>query len=173
MEITKRNGTTESYNKEKIAVAIKKSFISTGKEVADEVIYNMVDEVEAFVNSDGANCKVEKIQDEVERILMEKGFYAEAKNYILYRWQRTERRKAVVAIIERLGDEGIATVLRDIQHDFKVEEYSVIRLAEKFAGFCKSDMKASEKLAALIKAAVELTTQEAPDWEFIAARLLN
>lgn len=173
MEITKRNGTTESYNKEKIAVAIKKSFISTGKEVADEVIYNMVDEVEAFVNSDGANCKVEKIQDEVERILMEKGFYAEAKNYILYRWQRTERRKAVVAIIERLGDEGIATVLRDIQHDFKVEEYSVIRLAEKFAGFCKSDMKASEKLAALIKAAVELTTQEAPDWEFIAGRLLN
>lgn len=173
MEITKRNGTTESYNKEKIAVAIKKSFISTGKEVADEVIYNMVNEVEAFVNSDGANCKVEKIQDEVERILMEKGFYAEAKNYILYRWQRTERRKSVVAIIERLGDEGIATVLRDIQYDFKVEEYSVIRLAEKFAGFCKSDMKASEKLAALIKAAVELTTQEAPDWEFIAARLLN
>ena len=29
------------------------------------------------------------------------------------------------------------------------------------------------KLTVLIKAAVELTTQEAPDWEFIAARLLN
>lgn len=34
-------------------------------------------------------------------------------------------------------------------------------------------MPHSERLAALIKAAVELTTQEAPDWEFIAARLLN
>ena len=28
-------------------------------------------------------------------------------------------------------------------------------------------------MAALIKTAVELTTQEAPDWEFIAARLLD
>ena len=34
-------------------------------------------------------------------------------------------------------------------------------------------MTPDERLSALIKAAVELTTQEAPDWEFIAARLLN
>lgn len=34
-------------------------------------------------------------------------------------------------------------------------------------------MTPGERLAALVKAAVELTTQETPDWEFIAARLLN
>ena len=34
-------------------------------------------------------------------------------------------------------------------------------------------MTSGERLAALVKAAVELTTQETPDWEFIAARLLN
>lgn len=34
-------------------------------------------------------------------------------------------------------------------------------------------MTATERMDALIKAAVELTTQEAPEWEFIAARLLN
>ena len=32
MEITKRNGTTEPYDREKIAVAIRKSFASTGQE---------------------------------------------------------------------------------------------------------------------------------------------
>lgn len=164
---------TESYNREKIAVAITKSFISTGQAVTDEVIRRIVSEVEEFVGRDEANCKVEKIQDEVERVLMEQGFYAEAKNYILYRWQRTERRKAVNVIVQRLGNDDIVSVLKDIQDDFKAEEYSVIRLSEKFSGFCKPEMKLSDRLSTLIKAAVELTTQDAPDWEFIAARLLN
>ena len=39
MEITKRNGTTEPYDREKIAVAIRKSFASTGQEVSNEIIY--------------------------------------------------------------------------------------------------------------------------------------
>ena len=42
----------------------------------------------------------------------------------------------------------------------------------KFSAFYKQGMTEAEKLAALIQAAVELTTQEAPDWEYIAARLL-
>jgi len=64
-------------------------------------------------------------------------------------------------------------VLKEIQKDFTTHEYSLVVLYEKFSGFCKQEMPHSERLAALIKAAVELTTQEAPDWEFIAARLLN
>ena len=46
MQIIKRNGTTESYDREKIAVAIRKSFISTQKEITDEAVYTIVDEVE-------------------------------------------------------------------------------------------------------------------------------
>ena len=34
-------------------------------------------------------------------------------------------------------------------------------------------MNEDNKLSALIKAAVEMTTAEAPDWEFIAARLAS
>ena len=64
-------------------------------------------------------------------------------------------------------------VLKEIQKDFTTHEYSLVVLYEKFSGFCKQEMPHSERLAALIKAAVELTTQEAPDWEFIAARLLK
>lgn len=173
MEITKRNGTTEPYDREKIAVAIRKSFASTGQEVSNEIIYSVVEEVENFVGKDTANRSVEQIQDKVEQSLMEHGFYAEAKNYILYRWQRTERRKALNSIINELGDETVMDVLKEIQKDFTTHEYSLVVLYEKFSGFCKQEMPHSERLAALIKAAVELTTQEAPDWEFIAARLLN
>lgn len=173
MQITKRNGTTESYNREKIAVAIKKSFASTGQEIIEETIQEMVNEVEQFVHSNSANCNVERIQDEVERCLMEHGFYAEAKNYILYRWQRTERRKAINDITTGTGNPQIMDVLKEIQKDFTGNEYSLTVLAEKFSSFCKPEMSSDERLSALIKAAVELTTQEAPDWEFIAARLLN
>ena len=173
MQIIKRNGATESYDREKIAVAIRKSFASTQKEITDEAVYTIVDEVELFLHQNEANRSVERIQDEVERSLMEHGFYAEAKNYILYRWQRTERRKALSQIITGTGDDTISNILKEIQKDFSGKEYSLTLLAEKFTSFCKPDMTPGERLAALVKAAVELTTQETPDWEFIAARLLN
>lgn len=173
MLITKRNGTEESYNREKIAVAIKKSFASTGRDAVEETIREMVGKVETFVLADANNRNVERIQDEVERCLMEHGFYAEAKNYILYRWQRTERRKALDDIVTGTGKPQMAEMLKEIQADFAGEEYSLTVLAKKFADICKPGMTPDERLSALIKAAVELTTQEAPDWEFIAARLLN
>lgn len=68
MEITKRNGTTEPYDREKIAVAIRKSFASTGQEVSNEIIYSVVEEVENFVGKDTANRSVEQIQDKVEQM---------------------------------------------------------------------------------------------------------
>lgn len=173
MLITKRNGTEESYNREKIAVAIKKSFASTGRDAVEETIREMVGKVETFVLADANNRNVERIQDEVERCLMEHGFYAEAKNYILYRWQRTERRKALNDIVTGTGKPLMAETLKEIQEDFAGKEYSLTVLAKKFADICKPGMTPDERLSALIKAAVELTTQEAPDWEFIAARLLN
>lgn len=79
MQIIKRNGATESYDREKIAVAIRKSFASTQKEITDEAVYTIVDEVELFLHQNEANRSVERIQDEVEHSLMEHGFYAEAK----------------------------------------------------------------------------------------------
>lgn len=173
MLITKRNGTEESYNREKIAVAIKKSFASTGRDAVEETIREMVGKVETFVLADVNNRNVERIQDEVERCLMEHGFYAEAKNYILYRWQRTERRKALNDIVSGTGKPLMAETLKEIQEDFTGKEYSLAVLAKKFSDICKPGMTPDERLSALIKAAVELTTQEAPDWEFIAARLLN
>ena len=173
MEITKRNGMAEPYNKDKVAIAIRKSFASTGQSVTDETILTLVNEVENFILSDTSNRHVERIQDEVERSLMEHGFYAEAKNYILYRWQRTERRKALNHIVNETGDETITDTLKGIGQDFPRNEYSLTLLAEKFSSFYKPEMTPNERLTALIKAAVELTTQEAPDSEFIAARLLN
>ncbi|MBM6993163.1 MAG: ribonucleoside-diphosphate reductase subunit alpha, partial [Prevotella sp.] len=172
MDITKRNGAVEPYNREKIATAIRKSFVSTGTSVDESKIYAIVDEVEATIKSNPMIRTVECIQDEVEKGLMKNGFYAEAKNYILFRWKRAEQRRTLTQIADMVECHDITDVLKGIVTDYQENEYSISLLSEKFMSFSKSGMSGSDKLSALIKAAVELTTQDAPDWEFIAGRLL-
>lgn len=173
MQITKRNGTQEEYHKEKIAIAIKKSFAGTGHRITDESVTSIVNNVEYVLHGDPSTRTVERIQDEVERQLMQHGHYDEAKAYILYRWQRTEHRKALTQIADKIQSPEIIPLLSEAANDYPQEEYAVSLLVDKFMSFCKPDMEPGECLAALIKAAVELTTPEAPNWEFIAARILN
>lgn len=104
---------------------------------------------------------------------MSHGFYDEAKSYILFRWQRNEQRKYIKNIAFNIGDNSIEEVLNGIRQDFRGAEYSVTLLSDKFVSFSKPLMSQTEKLAALIKAAVELTTAECPQWEMISGRLLS
>lgn len=173
MEIIKRNGNVEQYDKKKIAVAIQKSFASVGTEIKVVLIDEMVDAVEQFIEAHLDMRNVESIQDQVEKTLMQNGFYDEAKSYILFRFQRTERRNAINSIVADAEDEDLKPILKKISSDYTSVEYSLLLLSDKFKSFCKDDMKQADKLSALVKAAVEMTTQEAPNWEFIAARLLS
>ncbi|MBF1429215.1 ribonucleoside-diphosphate reductase subunit alpha [Hoylesella nanceiensis] len=173
MEIIKRNGNVEQYDKKKIAVAIQKSFASVGTEIKVVLIDEMVGAVEQFIEAHSDMRNVESIQDQVEKTLMQNGFYDEAKSYILFRFQRTERRNAINSIVADAEDEDLKPILKKISSDYISVEYSLLLLSDKFKSFCKDDMKQADKLSALVKAAVEMTTQEAPNWEFIAARLLS
>lgn len=173
MKIIKRNGAAEAYDNRKIAVAIGKSFGSTGKAVSDKEMAEMVAEVEQFVTDNPALRTVEDIQNQVEKRLMAHGYYEEAKNYILFRFQRNEQRKAVNEMAAAVGDSGLGEVLHEVAREYRERAYSMVALYEKFASFCKSDMTAKEAFDALIKAAVELTTPEAPAWEMISARVLS
>lgn len=66
----------------------------------------------------------------------------------------------------------IASYMEAIQKDFPEDIYYLGILEDKFLTFQKPELSIEENLRLLIKAAVELTTQEAPKWEMIAARLL-
>ena len=173
MYIIKRNGTSEPFHQEKIAKAIQKSF--THPLSADDklVIDAITQEVAQFLTDNEAFRTVEHIQDKVERCLMEHGFYTEAKSYILYRWQRTEQRQIMQRLVDGMADDSLADTFKEIQRDFPDEAYNLKLLADKVSGFMKRDMNSDERLSAVIKAAIELTTQDAPDWEFIAARLYH
>lgn len=66
----------------------------------------------------------------------------------------------------------IASCMEAIQNDFPEEIYYLGILEDKFLAFQKPELSIEENLQLLVKAAMELTTQEAPKWEMIAARLL-
>ena len=173
MEIIKRNGEKEAYNNNKISIAIKKSFISTGKEIADNEIAGMIGEVEQFITDNPGLRTVEDIQNRVEKCLMEHGHYDEAKNYILFRYQRNEQRQAINYIAWAADDRQLADVLHRVAREYRERSYSMVTLQEKFASFSKPGMSHRDAIDALIKAAVELTTPEAPAWEMISARILS
>ena len=79
----------------------------------------------------------------------------------------------VERVQDEVEDDALEDLLRQIQKDFEEEVYPLSALHLKFESFCKPAMTTDAKMEALTKAAVELTTVEAPKWEFIAARLLN
>ena len=172
MEIRKRNGESVPFQQEKIFNAMKKAFDGQGMEIGsrelNDILAAVLDNLAA-----AAPLTVERVQDEVERTLMERGHYEVAKAYILYREKRSALRRVRHTIARMVGDDSLDEVLRRIQMDFAEEVYSLAALQMKFESFCRPGMTEDERAEALTKAAVELTTAEAPKWEFIAARLLN
>ncbi len=175
MQISKRNGTTEAYGADKIKRAMGAAFASVGSVLADDEADRLVAGIEramADVAVNGA-VAVEDVQDLVERALMEANHYQELKSYILYREDRARKRAARERLCAQLpGIAALPSVLAAVQKEFAGEEYELAHLHNKFQSFAKPDATDDQKLAMLIKAAVELTTQEAPRWEIIAARLL-
>ncbi|MGI6754725.1 MAG: ribonucleoside-diphosphate reductase subunit alpha [Atopobiaceae bacterium] len=178
MDITKRDGRTEPYRGDKIKAAMGKAFADCNQTPSDEELTTLLHAVEARLVRDHAG--VEEIQDLVELALMESGNYEVAKRYILYRHLRGQLRACRQDIVREVaqGEDGelkeeLDQLLERTQRDFPEEVYSPAALLGRLRSFLKSGMDLDERLEALVRAAVELTTQEAPRWEMIAARLLS
>ena len=65
---------------------------------------------------------------------------------------------------------SIECTLNKISRDFDQSLYPLSQLLEKQQSFAKGVREPERQAALFAQAAAELTTQEAPGWEFIAAR---
>lgn len=176
MQIIKRSGETAAYDRGKIMRAMEKSFASVGQQADEAVLLQLVEDVErsAHLLEDAAALPtVEYIQDHVEKALMRAGHFEAAKSYILYRRERTRERDAFLKLVALFdGMPEVKTALHGIREDLGEKACPMEMLYLKLQSFRKEDMQAKELLQNMIKAATELTTPEAPKWEFAAARLL-
>ncbi|MBN2628291.1 MAG: ribonucleoside-diphosphate reductase subunit alpha, partial [Spirochaetales bacterium] len=178
MYIVKRDGTDQAYDSRKIRDAMEKAFLSVNEEPKESVLDNLTGEMEETIqriNKQEGPVTVEHIQDLVEKTLMERDFFSVAKSYILYRDKHGRRRadrNGLIAMIPGSAEgDDFSSLLHSIQETYTNEAYDLSLLLHKYNAFHKEDMDRNEALSLLVKAALELTVQEAPDWEFIASRL--
>ena len=104
--VKKRSGRTVKFNKQKIQIAISKAnddiknTNTNAKVMTKDDILAVTDKV---VDSlpDIKRIDIEEIQDTVEKVLMQEGFFTVAKNYILYRRKRQEQRDAAQKLMQQ------------------------------------------------------------------------
>ena len=172
MKIRKRTGDVVVFQQEKIIAAMRKAFAGQSQPITEEELNALYQDTVAGLD-EHADLHVEEIQDRVEQVLMQRGYYAVAKGYILYRQKRAEMRATRERLVTLTGDPSLAGCLHGVERAFPAEKYPLTALLAKAEAFLKPEMSVADRRSALIRAAAELTTPEAPDWEFIAARLLN
>ena len=117
--ITKRDGRVVLYDQNKIASAILRSLeVSGDGNAADaaRVANDVQRELESRFKGEAPNIEV--IQDTVERQLMNHGFNAAAKAYILYRANRTRAREANTVLMKTIDEiTNIDARISDMKRD--------------------------------------------------------
>lgn len=115
--VKKRNGSVVDFDKEKIQTAINKAFQEIrntdclDKNVLDTILRRI-----KFQSSEVEDISVERIQDIVEQVLMEKGYYNVAKAYIRYRYKHELER-------QKYNDEQILDMIKG-QDEYWAKENS-------------------------------------------------
>jgi ribonucleoside-triphosphate reductase len=102
MHVIKRDGTRVLFNPDKIVNAINKAMISAYGSIYET---DTAEDIAEIIGNTRRDMSVEQIQDMVEEMLMKSNYPEVAKQYILYRDQRTKERirrsKLVQAVMRR------------------------------------------------------------------------
>jgi len=97
VSLCKRDGRLAAFEVDKIGAAITAAGVATG-EFGQDVALGLATQVVARLVD--AEVEVEQVQDAVERVLMEAGYYATARAYIVYRERHGRLRRDRKAIVD-------------------------------------------------------------------------
>jgi ribonucleoside-triphosphate reductase (thioredoxin) len=89
MKVIKRDGTIQPYDSEKIQRAIRKAH---GQELGHDIIKLIENRLFGTIDKFEKHYSINEIQTCIEYVLMEKGYYETARNYITYRIGRDDKR---------------------------------------------------------------------------------
>ena len=189
--IQKRDGALAPFDGERIRVAIEKAFraelrldsntatppdtSSKVSAVAERVVSWCLGLSEA--GNAGVGLQVERVQDEVERVLMESGEYKVARRYVLYREQHSERRRASLLRYVRadgteddIDQQALHAILReaclDLGSEVSADPLLQATVASLYNGITEAEITQASILAA--RGLIEIE----PAYSFVAARLL-
>ena len=105
--IKKRDGRVVAFDRDKIYEAMNKAFTANHNPKSASVLNKLTDQVIAQMEqtfSADSIPSVEEIQDMVERVLIDNGFVLIAKDYILYRAERSRIREMNTRLMQVYDD---------------------------------------------------------------------
>lgn len=151
--VVKRDGREEPFSKDKVVNAVKNAFRSVDDEVnsdALEISENIADEIE---HNDHDKMSVEDIQDLVEDGLMHSSRKDVAKEYILYRNERTKVRdrnsRLLKTVAEKIAASNVQNQNANVdEHSFggRVGEASDAVMKQYALDYCMSEMAKNNHL---------------------------
>lgn len=105
--IRKRSGQTVKFNTSKIRTAITKANRDvkntdpTAKTLTKADIENVLERVLKSLENTDQEINIELVQDTVEKVLANHGFFEVSKSYILYREKHRQQREATQKLMEQ------------------------------------------------------------------------
>ncbi len=187
ISVVKRDGSLVPFDRDRIRVALSKAFQATAGEVKDlnQTADDLTGKVEEqLIKRTGRNLNIEEIQDQVEIILMKAGYYEVAREYILYREERTRLREQKVQVPDqprplqvRLPDNSFEDLNWDLvqaslevvcQGLERVDPMPICEILRKdvYDGISIDDLRTAQ-----IMAARSLVESE-PGYSYVTARLV-
>ena len=137
MKIIKRNGSEETFDIQKIVVAVTKADKDNGERtLTDSQIEDIAEYVEFKCNKLNRAVSVEEIQDMVENQIMATGAFELARKYVRYRYKRSLVRKAnttdnrILSLLDNINEEvnqensNKNPVINSTQRDYMAGEVS-------------------------------------------------
>jgi ribonucleoside-diphosphate reductase alpha chain len=190
LTIIKRDKTVADFDPNKINTAIQKAFIEVKNgydpEKVMEITKLVIEELEAlFADS---TPLVERVQDVVERQLMQQGYFDVAKSYILYRYEHSKQREEKVKeTLEKIEQNALTIIKRSgKKENFSFEklkrslEYAVkgfedVVDVDVVLNQCRSELYENIKTGDISRAlimTVRAMIEQDPAYSKVAARLL-
>ena len=138
MKLIKRNGSEVIFDREKIAIAVRKAneAVAEDHRISEQDVENIALEVERLCLTMVRSAGVEEIQDLVEKEIMKLGAFDLAKAYITYRYKRELIRKSnttdekIISLIECNNEEvkqenaNKNPTVNSVQRDYMAGEVS-------------------------------------------------
>lgn len=143
MRVIKRDGSIQSFDMERIAVAIASAFNDLNEDFEETVILN---EIEDYIKSlKMSSVGVEQIQDIVEQCLCENGYIDEARAYIRYRYiheiaRSKARQDAIAEKIKAINIENQNANVDEMSFGGRKGEASNVVMKNFALERCVSDM---------------------------------
>lgn len=190
-KIKKRNGSIVDFDRGRIETAMYKAFGAAGINTGENFFPILTDDIVEIVESRFADRmpSVEDVQDIVEKIIAQRGYFEVARAYIIYRYEHTKKRvEEQREFFEKIEKNELSVTKRD----GRIEQFNLEKLTRCVSHFihgvaqdvdvetlvkqCRVELYDGITTTEIFRAVVMVTRsfiEQDPAYSRVAARMLQ